>query len=351
MKIDIFGMFANEIAAVIQPYGLPKYSAVQIAKWMYQHGVYEFENMTNLSKKYRALLAEHCVINTLTTQAVQESSDGRTSKYLVSFHDGMAVETVLMRQSYGNSVCVSTQVGCAMGCVFCASTLNGVTRNLTGGEILAQVLYISKLLQKEQSSVNTIVIMGSGEPLANYDNVLNFIKLCHEEYSIHLSYRSITLSTSGLVPEMDKLAAEGIPVTLSVSLHASNNELRSQLMPINKRYPLADVIAAGDRYALQTGRRVTYEYVLIADVNDKIEHARQLAILMRGRLVNVNLIPVNPVIERGLLRPDNKTVQQFEQILLEKRINVTVRREMGVDIRAACGQLRHKVLHENIKAR
>lgn len=351
MKIDIFGMFADEIAAAIQPYGLPKYSAMQIAKWMYQHGVCDFENMTNLSKRHRVLLADHFVINTLTTQAVQESSDGKTSKYLVSFHDGMAVETVLMRQSYGNSVCVSTQVGCAMGCVFCASTIAGVTRDLTGGEILAQVLYINKLLQQEQAAVNTIVIMGSGEPLANYGNVLNFIKLCHEEYSIHLSYRSITLSTSGLVPEIDKLAAEGIPVTLSVSLHASNNELRSELMPINKRYPLADVIAAGDRYAQQTGRRVTYEYVLIADVNDKIEHAKQLAMLMRGRLANVNLIPVNPVIERGLLRPDNKTVQQFEQILLEKRINVTVRREMGVDIRAACGQLRHKVLHENIKAR
>jgi 23S rRNA (adenine2503-C2)-methyltransferase len=351
MKIDIFGMFANEIATAIHPYGLPKYSAVQIAKWMYQHGVYDFENMTNLSKGHRVLLAEHFVINTLTIQAVQESSDGKTSKYLVGFHDGMAVETVLMRQSYGNSVCVSTQVGCAMGCVFCASTLNGVTRNLTGGEILAQVLYINKLLQQEQAIVNTIVIMGSGEPLANYDNVLKFIKLCHEDYSIHLSYRSITLSTSGLVPEIDKLAAEGLPLTLSISLHGSNNELRSQLMPINKRYPLADVIAAGDRYAQQTGRRVTYEYVLIADVNDKIEHAGQLAMLMRGRLANVNLIPVNPVIERGLLRPDNKKVQQFEKILLEKRINVTVRREMGTDIRAACGQLRHKVLYENPKAR
>jgi 23S rRNA (adenine2503-C2)-methyltransferase len=351
MKIDIFGMFVDEIAAITQPYGLPKYSALQIAKWMYQHGIYDFEDMTNLSKGHRLLLAEHFVINTLTTQAVQESSDGKTSKYLVCFHDGMAVETVLMRQSYGNSVCVSTQVGCAMGCVFCASTLNGVTRNLTGGEILAQVLYINKLLQQEQVAVNTIVIMGSGEPLANYENVLKFIKLCHEEYSIHLSYRSITLSTSGLVPEMVRLATEEIPVTLSVSLHAPNNELRSQLMPINKRYPLADVMTAGDYYAQQTGRRVTYEYVLIADVNDTIEHARQLATLMRGRLANVNLIPVNPVLERGLLRPSSKIVQQFEQILLERKINVTVRREMGADIRAACGQLRHKVLHENPKTR
>lgn len=346
MKIDIFGMFVDELATAIQPYGLPKYSAVQIAKWMYQHGVYEFKDMTNLSKGHRVLLDEHFVINTVVAQAIQQSSDGKTSKYLLKFHDDMAVETVLMRQSYGNSVCVSTQVGCAMGCVFCASTLNGVTRNLTGGEILAQVLYVNRLLLQEQATVNTIVIMGAGEPLANYDNVLHFIRLCHQEYSLNLSYRSITLSTSGLVPEMEQLALEGLPVTLSVSLHAPNNEIRSQLMPINNRYSLEEVMAAGDRYAKQTGRRVTYEYILIADVNDKPEHAQQLATLMKGRLANVNLIPVNPVVERGLLRPNSQIIKQFEQILCERRINVTVRREMGTDIRAACGQLRHKVLDE-----
>lgn len=347
MKIDIFGMSVNEIAEVIHPYGLPKYTATQIAKWMYQSGIYDFENMTNLSKKHRALLAENFMIHIVTTQAVEQSADGKTSKYLLRFHDDMAVETVLMRQSYGNCVCVSTQVGCAMGCIFCASTLNGVSRNLTGGEIFAQVLHINKLLAQEGTAVNTIVIMGSGEPLANYENVLRFIRLCHAEYSLYLSYRNITLSTSGLVPEMNKLAAEGIPVTLSISLHAPNDELRSLLMPVNKRYPLAEVMAAGDGYAEQTGRRVTYEYILIADLNDKIEHARQLAMLMKGRLANVNLIPVNPVLERGLLRPDNKTIQRFEKILIEKKINVTVRREMGTDIRAACGQLRHKVLNKH----
>jgi 23S rRNA (adenine2503-C2)-methyltransferase len=351
MKINIFGMFADEIAVVIQPHGLLKYSAVQIAKWMYQYGVYDFDSMTNLSKKHRTILSENCMINTVMTQTVEHSSDGKTSKFLLRSYDGMAVETVLMRQPYGNSVCVSTQVGCAMGCIFCASTLNGVTRNLTGGEILAQVIYINKLLQQEEATVNTIVIMGSGEPLANYDSVLKFIKLCHEEYSIHLSYRSITLSTSGLVPEMDKLATEGLPITLSISLHAPNNELRSQLMPINNRYSLPEVMAAGDNYAKQTGRRVTYEYILIAGLNDKIEHAQQLVMLMKGRLANVNLIPVNPVVERGLLRPDSKRVQQFERILLQRGINVTVRREMGTDIRAACGQLRHKVLNENPEVR
>ncbi|WP_378952136.1 23S rRNA (adenine(2503)-C(2))-methyltransferase RlmN [Pelosinus sp. sgz500959] len=346
MKINIFGMFVEEIGEAIGPYGLPKFRAAQIAKWIYQHGIDDFENMTNLSKDHRKLLMEHFVIHRVSTQAVQQSADGKTSKYLLRFHDGMAVETVLMRQTYGNSVCVSTQVGCAMGCVFCASTLNGVTRNLTGGEILAQVLYVNQLLQQEEQHVNTIVIMGAGEPLANYENVLKFIRLCHADYCLNLSYRSITISTSGLVPEIDQLANEGLPVTLSISLHAPNNEIRSQLMPINNRYPLVEVLAAANRYAQQTGRQVTYEYVLIADVNDQAHHAKQLAGLMRGRLANVNLIPVNSVLERGLLRPSNKQVQLFEQILLERKINVTVRREMGTDILAACGQLRHKNLTE-----
>lgn len=346
MKINIFGMFVDEIADAIKPFGLPKFRGAQIAKWIYQQGAGEFENMTNLSKEHRTLLDENFVIQAVETQAVQQSTDGKTSKYLLKFHDDMAVETVLMRQSYGNSVCVSTQVGCAMGCTFCASTLNGVTRNLTAGEILAQVLYVNQLLQKEDQHVNTIVIMGAGEPLANYDNVIKFIRLCHTEYCLNLSYRSITISTCGLVPEIDRLISEGLPVTLSISLHAPNNEIRSELMPINDRYPMVEVLAAANRYAKQTGRQVTYEYILIADVNDQAHHAKQLATVMRGRLANVNLIPVNSVVERGLMRPGNKQIKQFEQILIEKKINVTVRREMGTDILAACGQLRHKVLTE-----
>lgn len=346
MKINIFGMFVEEIAEAIKPFGLPKFRAGQIAKWMYQQGVNSFEDMTNLSKEQRVLLDEKFIIHGVTTKAAQQSADEKTSKYLLKFHDEVAVETVLMRQSYGNSVCVSTQVGCAMGCSFCASTLNGVTRNLTAGEILAQVLYVNRLLQQEQQHVNTIVIMGAGEPLANYDQVVKFMRLCHEEYCLNLSYRSITISTCGLVPEIDQLISEGLPVTLSISLHAPNNEIRSELMPINNRYPLVEVLAAANRYAQQTGRQVTYEYILIADVNDQAHHARQLATLMRGRLANVNLIPVNSVVERGLMRPASKQIKQFEQILNEKKINVTVRREMGTDILAACGQLRHKVLNE-----
>jgi len=344
LKTEIFGLFDKEIAELISPLGLEKYRAKQIVEWMYQRGVNNFADMTNLPLDKRVLLAERYVISRPTVQAVQQSSDGKTSKCLLVFHDGAAAETVLMRQPYGNSVCVSTQVGCGMGCVFCASTLHGVVRNLSGGEILAQVLHINTLLSNENSAVSNIVIMGSGEPLANYENVLRFIHLCHEKYCFNLSYRNITLSTSGIVPAIDRLAAECIPVTLSISLHAPNSEIRSQIMPINDRYPLDTVIAAGDRYAAQTGRRVTYEYTVIAGLNDKPEHAKQLAGLLKGRLANINLIPVNSVPERGLLRPDSRQITQFEQILRSYKINVTVRKEMGADIQAACGQLRNKSL-------
>lgn len=340
-------MFAEEIAQTTAPYGLQKYRGEQIAKWIYQRNIVDFDQMTNLSVEQRKLLAANFSILTAEEKTSQFAADHRTTKYLLSFHDGTAVETVLMRQTYGNSVCVSTQAGCAMGCLFCASTLHGVVRNLTGGEILAQLLYIQHLLIAGNDRVNTIVIMGSGEPLANYDNVLRFIHLCHQEYCLNLSYRNITLSTSGIVPEIDKLAAEGIPVNLSISLHAPTNEIRSKLMPINQKFPLKMVLAAADRYAEKTGRRITYEYILINEVNDKPEHAAALATLLRGRLASVNLIPVNPVPERGLLRSSNARIKEFFDGLQSRHVNVTIRREMGADIQAACGQLRNKIIHNS----
>lgn len=343
-KTELFGLFAPEIAEVIKPLGLEQYRAKQIAEWLYKHDVRQFNEMTNLAKDQRGKLNDKFTIIKLNPKIVQHSSDGRTSKYLLAFPDDMAVETVLMRQPYGNSICISTQVGCAMGCAFCASTLGGLARNLTSGEILAQVLYINEQLKLEERKVDSIVIMGSGEPLANYDNVLRFIRLIHEPYCLNLSYRSITLSTSGLVPEIDRLTKEALPITLSISLHASNNELRSKLMPINKKYPIEQVLAAGNRYSATTGRRVTYEYTLIAGINDQPAQATELVALLKGRLANVNLIPINPVPERGLLRPPASNIARFEQILKAQHINVTVRREMGTDIDAACGQLRHKIL-------
>lgn len=347
MKINILGLFLSEIEQEIIRFGIEKYRAKQIATWIYQHGVHKFNLMTNLPKNTRELLDSNFTIGTASVLATQQSLDRRTDKFLLAFDDSTAIETVLMRHSYGNSVCVSTQVGCAMGCHFCASTLKGLIRDLTCGEILYQILYINKHLAPENQKVNTIVIMGSGEPLANYDNVLKFIRLCHEPYCLNLSYRNITLSTSGLPDGIIRLANEGLPLNLAISLHASNNALRSKLMPINKRFPLEEVLAAGDYYAAKTGRRVTYEYTLIANVNDQEKNALELANLMKKRLANVNLIPVNPVPERGLMRPASKQIEAFRKVLAFNRICATVRREMGTDIQAACGQLRQKMLNDH----
>ena len=255
---------------------------------------------------------------------------------------------MLMRQPYGNSICVSTQAGCNMGCVFCASTLHGMARNLTVGEITGQAVYINDMLKDEDGGkVDTVVIMGSGEPLMNYDNVLGFIRLLHEDYALGLGYRNFTLSTSGIVPNMYRLAEEGLPISLSLSLHAPNDELCSKIMPINRKYHLPEVMAAAKNYAEVTKRRVTYEYILIDQLNDNEKEAEELAVLMKGQLASVNLIPINPVKERNLLRPSLARIEAFENYLKNRHINVTVRKEMGTDIQAACGQLRNKHLQDN----
>jgi len=348
VNLDLFGLFAEEIGEAVRPYGLEKYRGGQIASWMYQRFTREFSDMTDLPKAKRDLLTAHFSLGLAKVEAEQHSRDKLTTKFLLSFADGQAVETVVMRHRHGNSICVSSQVGCAMGCVFCASTLNGVKRNLSSGEMLAQVIIINQLLSQVGSHVDSVVIMGSGEPLANYDNVLRFIRLCHESYCLNMSYRSFTLSTVGLVPEIDRLAGEGLPVTLAISLHAPDNTIRSQLIPVNRQYPVEDLVAAADRYAAKTGRRVTYEYILIAGVNDRDDDARKLAALLRGKLANVNLIPVNAIPERGLLRPEQTSIKRFLDILVSGKVNATIRREMGTDIKAACGQLRSAVLTQRL---
>lgn len=339
-------MFLWEVKNAFEALNIEGYRAKQITEWIYKKNVHSFSQMINLPLKLRILLEENFVVSSVNLLDQQLSKDGKTIKFLLAFEDGVAVETVLMRQSYGNSVCVSTQAGCNMGCVFCASTINGLTRNLTQGEILAQVSFINALLSKENEKVNTIVIMGAGEPLANYKNVINFIRLCHEEYIFNLGYRNITLSTSGIVPMIDALITEDIPITLSISLHAPNNHTRSELMPINSQYNIEQLVNSGKNYANQTGRRVTYEYILIENVNDSLQDAAELAKLLRGQLANVNLIPINPIIERGLNRPSLFQINQFEKALNQKNVNVTVRREMGKDIQAACGQLRNKHMNK-----
>jgi 23S rRNA (adenine2503-C2)-methyltransferase len=342
--VNIFGKTLEELTELLTEWGLPKFRGKQLADWMYKKSVTDFNEMQNLPKSMREKLATECVIDRAARVDQLDSADGRTSKFLLNFSDGVGVETVLMRQPYGNSICVSSQAGCNMGCAFCASTLHGMVRDLTAGEMLAQTYYINDMLSKTGEKVDTIVIMGSGEPLTNYDNVLKYIRLLHEDYCLGMSYRSVTLSTSGIVPNIYRLAQEEIPVNLSISLHAPENSLRSELMPINRKYPMADVVKAGGDYGEKTHRRVTYEYILIDGVNDNAKQAKELVELLKGQLASVNLIPINPVVERNWNRPSPERIEFFEKYLAKHHITVTVRREMGNDIQAACGQLRNRHL-------
>ena len=346
--MNIFGWTADELREALAPYDVPRFRADQIAAWIYQRGAVSWHAMTNLPKALRARLAEKFAIARPTVVRRLHSTDGATIKLLYAFADGQTAETVLMRHSYGNSVCVSTQAGCGMGCAFCASTLHGLVRNLTRAEIAAQVIGIADFLRGEGAHVDTIVVMGSGEPLENYDNVVAALRLLHEAYTIGISYRGITLSTSGIVPGIERLAAEGIPISLSISLHAPTDALRSRIMPVNRIYLLADVLRAARHYAARTKRRVTYEYILIRGVNDGVHEAEQLAQLLRGQLASVNLIPINPVAERDLHRPSNHAIRRFQRVLETRHITATLRREMGADIQAACGQLRNRLLEAGL---
>lgn len=343
---NLFGLTAEALVDKCASLNIPAYRAKQIAEWMYRKGVTSFNVMTNLPIALRMNLTQSASI--VRARCVERwiSSDGKTSKFLLEFPDGVAVETVLMRQPYGNSVCISTQAGCAMGCTFCASTIHGVTRNLTAGEMLDEVLFIDEVLRVEEKKVDTMVLMGSGEPMMNYDNVLAFLRLVHEPYCLNMGYRNITVSTSGIVPGIERLAEEAIPVTLSISLHAPDDELRTMLMPVNKKYSVREVTVAGGAYAEKTKRRVTYEYILIRGVNDREKDAHALASLLRGQIANVNLIPLNPVVERNWARPTTEEIEKFCSSLVRSHIAVTVRQEMGTDIQAACGQLRNRHIEE-----
>lgn len=339
-KTNLFGLTLPELEKEFAP--LPKFRAKQIAAWIYQKGATNFSDMTDLSKNLRADLQEKFSVQTARLVTQLDSADNLTTKFLLKFSDGAAVETVLMRHDYGNSICISSQVGCNMGCKFCASTLNGLERNLTAGEMLAEVIFVNNFLMRENKKVDTLVIMGTGEPLANFDNLIKFLRLLHENYTLGMSYRKITISTCGLVPAIKKLIAENIPLTLSISLHAPNNKLRSAIMPINSAFPIEQVLQAGENYFNATGRRVTYEYILLGGVNDTAEHARQLAKILSGQNANVNLIPVNSVDERNFFAPTDKAVKRFFHFLNTHGINATVRKEFGAEINAACGQLRNR---------
>lgn len=295
--------------------------------------------MTNLPKSLTEKLAGMCTIVDLEKEAVQISKQDGTRKYLFGLSDGNVIESVLMRYKHGNSVCISSQVGCRMGCRFCASTLDGLVRGLTPSEMLDQIYQIGEDIGER---ISNVVVMGTGEPMDNFDNLLKFIELLTDENGLNISQRNLTVSTCGIVPKMRELADHKLQITLALSLHASNQEKRKQLMPVANKYEIHEVVDACKYYFSQTGRRVTFEYSLVAGVNDTNEDARELAELVRGMNCHINLIPVNPIKERDYKQPTGAAVTEFKNKLERNGINATVRREMGRDIDGACGQLRRK---------
>ncbi|MBF7082331.1 23S rRNA (adenine(2503)-C(2))-methyltransferase RlmN [Desulfallas sp. Bu1-1] len=330
-----------ELEREITAMGLPKYRAAQVADWVHKKGATSFAEMTNLPQEVREKLARAFHQGGLTVWDKKVSRDGSTIKYLLGLADGQAVESVLMQYRYGHSACLSTQVGCRMGCRICASGLEGLVRNLSPGEMLGQIW----AMQRDSGRrVRSIVLMGSGEPLDNYEATVKFLELVNARYGLNIGHRHITLSTSGIVPRIYDLMRLRLAITLAVSLHAPNNELRDRLVPVNKAYPLEELLPACSAYAETTGRRVSFEYALIHNVNDTREHAGELARILAGIHCHINLIPVNPVPERGMGRSRPGNVRLFKEILERAGYPVTVRRELGLDINAACGQLRRRVL-------
>lgn len=340
MKPSLYGLTIEELESFLLSRGQPKYRAKQIYEWLYKRRVSEVAEMTNLSKQLRTDLDNECTLTSLQELTRQVSSLDGTTKFLFALPDGATIETVIMPHDYGNSVCVSTQVGCKMGCKFCASTLGGLMRNLTRGEIVEQVVHCQRLLDESGERVSSVVLMGSGEPLDNYEAAVSSIDILTHPDGLQIGQRHITLSTVGLVPGIYRLAKEKRGITLAVSLHAADDRIRSRLMPVNQAYDIASLLEACHYYYNQTGRRITFEYALIKDQNDHLEDARKLAGRLSGFPCHVNVIPVNYVPERGLHRTDSSQIQNFVSELQRLGINATIRREMGGDISAACGQLR-----------
>lgn len=340
MKKDILSLNLQELTNEIIALGQPKFRAKQIYRWLHKSFVTDFSQMSDLSLGLRELLNDNFVIFGCAIEKKLISEYDSTVKYLFKLHDGEFIESVLMKYKYGYTVCVSSQVGCRMGCTFCASTLSGVVRNLTPSEILSQIYTISR---DNDIRVSHVVMMGMGEPFDNYDNVLKFLRLVTDEDGVNLSMRHISLSTCGIVPKIYSLMEENLQLTLSVSLHAPTDELRSSMMPVNKKYPVNELIGACREYTLKTSRRISFEYSLVKNVNDTDECAMALAKLLKGMLCHINLIPVNEVTETGCKKSSPERVKRFSDILSSKGFTVTVRRELGSDINAACGQLRRSV--------
>ena len=336
-KIDIKSLNYDELADYIVSIGEKKFRAAQLYSWMHEKLACSYDEMTNISDKLKKVLKENTLYTCLEPIRVQESQIDGTKKYLFRLYDGNLIESVFMRYHHGNSVCISSQVGCKMGCRFCASTLNGCVRNLEPSEMLDQIYRIQSLTGER---VSNIVIMGSGEPMDNYDNVVKFLGLIYCDKGLNISQRNITVSTCGLVPRIKQLAELKLQITLAISLHAPNDELRKTMMPIAYTYSIEQIMDACRYYLSQTARRISFEYSLVKGVNDSSECARQLIKLVHGMNCHINLIPVNPIKERDYEQSEKNSIHNFKEILEKAGVNVTIRREMGRDIDGACGQLR-----------
>lgn len=345
-KKDIKSLYLPELEQEIRAMGDKAFRAKQIYQWMHEKLVTDFDEMSNLSKALREQLKESFTLTALKAVDVRISQIDGTRKYLFRLADGNVIESVWMQYHHGNSVCISSQVGCRMGCRFCASTLDGLERNLTAAEMLDQIYRIQAHTGER---VSNIVIMGSGEPMDNYDNVVRFIRMISDPNGLNISQRNITVSTCGLVPGIRRLTEENLQITLALSLHAPNDEVRKTLMPVANSFALKDVLAACRDYYEKTGRRLTFEYSLVSGVNDNLQEAKALAALLKGMHGHVNLIPVNPIKERDYVQSSQKAIQEFKNYLEKHGINATVRREMGRDINGACGQLRKSYLEETEK--
>ncbi|KMN37136.1 23S rRNA (adenine(2503)-C(2))-methyltransferase RlmN [Lysinibacillus capsici] len=339
LKESIYSLQPHQLEEWLKENGEKPFRAAQIFDWLYNKRVKTFEEMSNLSKGLREKLTANFALSTLSTIIKQESKDG-TIKFLFQLQDGYSIETVLMRHEYGNSVCVTTQVGCRIGCTFCASTLGGLKRHLLAGEIVEQVVKVQQTLDELGERVSHIVIMGIGEPFDNYDAMMNFLKVINHEKGLNIGARHITVSTSGIVPKIYQFADEQLQINFAVSLHAPNQEARQKLMPIARAYKLEELMEAVRYYTKKTGRRVSFEYGLMSGENDSVEIAEELSALIKGIKCHVNLIPVNYVPERDYVRTSRSQIFAFEKTLKKNGINVTIRREQGSDIAAACGQLR-----------
>ncbi len=339
MKTDILSMTFSELSDKFNFLGYPKFRAKQVYEWLHKHLVSDYDEMTNLPKNLREELKEKLPIYSCKIEKKQVSRIDNTVKYLFQLHDGDFIESVVMKYKYGYTICVSSQVGCKMGCAFCASTLGGFKRSLTAGEILSQLYTAQKDIGER---ISHIVLMGMGEPLDNFENVMRFLELVTDENGINISMRNISLSTCGIVPKIEELLKKHLQLTLSISLHAPSDEIRSGIMPINKKYSVDELLKICRKYTQETSRRISFEYSMLSGFNDTDECARLLASKLKGMLCHVNLIPVNEVAESPYKPSTPERIERFVDILSKSGINATVRRKLGSDIDASCGQLRLK---------